>query len=92
MCSTKEQSLTKCSRKEQSHSVLKSKEYHVHQCVKDTAPVQDVTRKWECQANVMEGDKNCQVNMLLIKPEKDMWSKEPAKLQFKYKKKGSSEI
>ena len=32
-------------------------------------PVQDKTRKQECQANVKEGEKNCQVNM---------WSRKPA--------------
>ena len=30
--------------------------------------VQDETRKWEFQANVKEGDKNCQVNIWSQKP------------------------
>ena len=73
MCSAKEQSLTKCSGKEQSHSVLKSKEYHINQCVKDKVPVPDVTRKQECQANVYkEGEKNCQVNTQPVKSAKEL--------------------
>ena len=86
VCSKKEQCFTKCSTREQSHSVLKLK-YHVNQCVKDKVPVQDETRKWECPANVKEGDKNCQVNVQPVKPEMYIQSKEPAKLQSGYKKK-----
>ena len=40
-----------------------AQERYVNQCVRDKVPVQDETRKQECQANVEEGDKNCQVNM-----------------------------
>ena len=47
-----------CSKKEQHQLISKSKEYQVHQCVE--VPVHDETGKWECQANVKKGDKNCQ--------------------------------
>ena len=42
-------------------------EKYVNQCVKEKVPVQDEISKWECQANVIEDDKNCQVNMKLVK-------------------------
>ena len=38
-------------------------EKYVNQCVKDKVPVQDETNKWDCQANIIEDDKNCQVNI-----------------------------
>ena len=41
-------------------SKKKRQEKYVNQCVKEKVPVQDVTNKWECQANVhKEDDKNC---------------------------------
>ena len=44
-----------CSNQEQSQSIPKSKEFHE-------------TRKREYQANIKEGDKNCQANMWPVKP------------------------
>ena len=78
-----------CSNQEQ----YNTKEYYVNQCVKDV-PVQDETRKWECQANVMEGDKKCQDTKFMppVQPTNKkscyMWSmSRPAKQQSDYKKK-----
>ena len=48
-----------------------AQEKYVNKCVKDKVPVQDETRKWECQGNVKEGDKKCQVNMWQVKPAKE---------------------
>ena len=57
-----------CSSNEQSHLVLWSNEYHVNHDVMYKEKAE--TSRWEYQGNViyMEDDKNCQVNMLSVKP------------------------
>ena len=40
-----------------------AQEKYVNQCVKDKVPVYKETSKQKCQANVIEDDKNSQVNM-----------------------------
>ena len=62
VCSNADHSMKKKSKKSM-------QEKYVNQCVKDKVPVQNETSKWECQANIEEGDKNCQsINMQPVKP------------------------